>query len=423
MNYIFWNCQGAGGKPFLRALKFLLKSHRPKILGLFEPKVSGDHENSIYKKLGFSDWIRVEAVGLSGGIWIFWETPLRVTVSYTHPQFVLLQVKESNQHPWWFAAVYGSPTHHLRRRLWQDLRRSTRGIVGPWIAAGDFNSVLSKSETSNYSSFSSCRSSDFANWILEEGLVDMGFSGPKLTWVKDGHSDFIKGARLDRALCSTEWRVQFPEASMTHLARFSSDHAPLLVRLNEDNSRRKEAPFVFQAAWLTHADIHNVVANAWDTGKTLMENTGTLAATLSTWNKETFGNVFKRKKTLASRISGIQKCLATSYHKGLVKLDLKLREELEVTLQQEELIWFQKSREEWICLGDRNTAYYHAATTIRKARAPVQALLDDNGVWITQDSELKSHVRNFYLNLFTKDAQEAPEAGYFANFPCLRPVD
>ncbi|XP_019173838.1 PREDICTED: uncharacterized protein LOC109169412 [Ipomoea nil] len=412
-----------GGKPFLRALKFLIKSHRLKMIALFEPKVSGDHANLICKQIGFSDWIRVEAIGFSGGIWIFWEDSLRVTVSFTHPQFVLLQVWESSQPPWWLAAVYGSPTHHLRRRLWQDLRQSTRGIVGPWIAAGDFNSVLSKDETSNYSSFSSRRCSDFAYWILEEGLIDMGFSGPNLTWVKDGNTNNTKGARLDRALCSADWRMRFPEASVSHLARFSSDHAPILVCLDGSKNRRKAAPFAFQAAWLTHADIRNVVARTWEEGKGVMANTGTLAKTLSTWNKDVFGNVFKRKKILASRISGIQRCLAENHHKGLIKLELKLRKELETTLQQEELIWFQKSREDWICSGDRNTAFYHAATAIRKARAPVRALLDENGEWITQDEALKRHVRLFYKQLFTEDTERTIPVQYYANFPRLRPID
>ncbi|XP_019175434.1 PREDICTED: uncharacterized protein LOC109170738 [Ipomoea nil] len=187
---------GAGGKAFLRALKNLLNIYRPGILSLFEPKVSGAQANEICKKLGFSDWIRVEAVGFNGGIWVFWKDP----------------VEENNQPPWLIASVYGSPTHHLRRRLWKDLRHSERNIAGPWLAAGDFNAVISRDETSNYSSFSAHRSSDFTSWIQEEGLIDLGFSGPNLTWVKNVCNGIPKGARLDRALCNTDWKLRFPGA-------------------------------------------------------------------------------------------------------------------------------------------------------------------------------------------------------------------
>ncbi|KAL8153215.1 hypothetical protein V2J09_010975 [Rumex salicifolius] len=37
-------------------------------------------------------------------------------------------------------------------------------------------------------------------------------------------------ARLDRGLCNFGWRNAYPEASIKHLARNQSDHAPILMR-------------------------------------------------------------------------------------------------------------------------------------------------------------------------------------------------
>ncbi|XP_019186593.1 PREDICTED: uncharacterized protein LOC109181296 [Ipomoea nil] len=382
---------GVGGNAFLRALKNLLNIYRPSILSVFEPKVSGAQANEICKKLGFSDWIRVEAVGFSGGIWVFWRDP----------------VEENNQPPWLIASMYGSPTHHLRRRLRKDLRHSERNITGSWTASGDFNAVTSRDETSNYISFSAHRSSDFISWIQEEGLIDLGFSGPHLTWMKNGGDCAPKGARLDRALCNTDWRLRFPGACVTHLARFASDHAPLLLQVQGGKHQPKVAPFVFQAAWLTHADARGVVERISD--QSIMDNTRNLAAGLSAWNKSTFGNIFKRKRIFLSRINGIQKVLARTHHRGLEKLEHKLREELEATLHQEELLWYQKSREEWICSGDRNTSFYHAAAAIRKSRTSVRSLVDDTGVWITEETGLKDHIRNFYVHLFSEEGTGTPQ--------------
>ncbi|XP_019160127.1 PREDICTED: uncharacterized protein LOC109156749 [Ipomoea nil] len=363
----------AGGKSFLRALKNLLKVYKPDILGLFEPKVSGVQADNICKKLGFSDRVRVEALGFSGGIWVFWKSPAQVTVLYTHPQFILLQVASAGQSPWFFAPVYGSPTHHLRRRLWRDLRQSSRSITGPWLTAGDFNSVVQREETMNYSSFSSQRSSDFVNWIQEEGLIDLGFSGPKLTWIKDGSSDSIKGARLDRALCNTAWRTRFPDA-------------------------------LVQKEWKSYLDIPSNVSN--------------LANKLTDWNRSEFGNIFIRKRMLLARLGGIQSRLEISFHRGLAKLKRKLRAELEETLYHEELLWFQKSREEWIASGDRNTAFYHAAATVRKSRNVVTRLMDNLGSWITEENELKRHIQSYYINLFTRDDSISAQSGT-ASFPRL----
>lgn len=39
MDCLVWNCQGAASKEFLRVLRDLLCVHRPKVLGLLEPRV------------------------------------------------------------------------------------------------------------------------------------------------------------------------------------------------------------------------------------------------------------------------------------------------------------------------------------------------------------------------------------------------
>ncbi|XP_019189015.1 PREDICTED: uncharacterized protein LOC109183391 [Ipomoea nil] len=256
------------------------------------------------------------------------------------------------------------------------------------MIAGDFNVVRTRDETKNYSSFSAHRSSDFSGWIQDEGLIDMGFSGPSLTWVKNGNNDNIKGARLDRAMCNLDWRIMFPEVTVTHLARLASDHAPILVQIKGKRLSRPIASFVFQAAWFTREDIRDVVDNTWDSNQNIVDNSKALAAALSEWNKNSFGNIFKRKRILNSRIGGIQRVLAENFHKGLTKLELKLRDELESTLQQEELLWYQKSRKDWIHSGDRNTAYYHAAATVCKSRASVQTLMDDQEEWLTDGKDL-----------------------------------
>ncbi|XP_031105341.1 uncharacterized protein LOC116010192 [Ipomoea triloba] len=361
---IIWNCQGAGGKGFHRVLKNLIQTHRPDILGLVEPKVSGSQANVVCSKLGYSDWIRVEAVGFSGGIWVFWNSTLHVTVVHTHPQFVLLQVHRMNQAPWHYAIVYGSPTQHLRRRLWSELTMAKRGITGPCLIARDFNSVVNQDETNNYSAFSSQRSSDFVHWIQSEGLVDLGFSGPRYTWTKGLSVGHAKAARLDRALCNLSWRNQFPEATVTHLPRISSDHTPLLIRLSDAAFTLRRPEFKFQAAWLTSRQFPEVVHRTWNNNRTLYENIPVLTTELSKWNREVFRDINRRKKIVLARLGGVQTRLSNQRHGGLAKLEKKLTEEYQEILYQEELMWFQRSREDWIVSGDRNTAYYHVAATI-----------------------------------------------------------
>lgn len=51
--------------------------------------MSGVGADEVCFKLSFDMWIRVEAVGMSGGIWVMWKNSLNVTVFQTHPHFIL----------------------------------------------------------------------------------------------------------------------------------------------------------------------------------------------------------------------------------------------------------------------------------------------------------------------------------------------
>lgn len=55
---------------FFRVLTDMLRYHKPDVLGLLEPKVSGSQADDICEKLGLRNWIRVESVGFNGGIYM-----------------------------------------------------------------------------------------------------------------------------------------------------------------------------------------------------------------------------------------------------------------------------------------------------------------------------------------------------------------
>ena len=52
----------------------------------------------------------------------------------------------------------------------------------------------------------------------------------------------------------------------------------------------------------------------------------------------------------------------------------QLIEEFNNTLVQEELLWFQKSREQWVKFGDRNTKFFHVQTLVRRKHNKIHGL-------------------------------------------------
>jgi len=86
-------------------------------------------------------------------------------------------------------------------------------------------------------------------------------------------------------------------------------------------------------------------------------------------------------------------------------------------LEQEEVLWFQKSREKWIALGDRNTTYFHTSTIIRRRRNRIEALPDDDGRWIQDSQELENLAVSYYRRLYSMDdidlvVEKLPSEGF-----------
>lgn len=69
-----WNCRGDGSRSFPTTIKDLVKSNEVDILCLLETQISGGQTDIVTCKLGFSNWIMLEASGFAlGGIWILWD--------------------------------------------------------------------------------------------------------------------------------------------------------------------------------------------------------------------------------------------------------------------------------------------------------------------------------------------------------------
>nr|GLL49392.1 uncharacterized protein LOC109193865 [Ipomoea trifida] len=177
------------------------------------------------------------------------------------------------------------------------------------------------------------------------------------------------------------------------------------------------------AAWLTNNGLNDVVKNTWHTEHDFFTNLSRMGNVLAGWNRTVFGNIHHKKKVILARLNGVQRRLANSPHGGLLKLEKKLMDEYHDILYQEELLWFQRSREDWISSGDRNTAFYHAAATIRKSRNTVTSIRDECGHWVTDNATLKSLVRDYYVNLFTCGTPSPQQAVLGGVFPTISQQD
>ena len=168
----------------------------------------------------------------------------------------------------WDCQFVKKATPRLRKYLWNDLNNNYLNLEDHWMAIGDFNSIICADETSKDRTLDQRRCANFTNWIF----LDMGYSGPRFTWMRGTSIYSFKGAQLDQALCNLEWRCRFPQARVEILPKHNSEHSPVLVSLGVNSGPPTPRPFIFQTAWLTHPGFSRFIQAAWKNTIPLSEN-------------------------------------------------------------------------------------------------------------------------------------------------------
>ena len=410
MKCIFWNCRGENKPQFRRSIRYLVKKFSTDILAVFETHAGGAAASRICRGLGFENSFRVDACGQSGGLWLLWRSEIgELEVVESSDQFIHAKIGSGTE-VINVIAVYAAPTPSRRSGLWAALKEVINNVVGPVFIGGDFNTIVRLDERSGGNGRLSEDSLTFGDWINEMSLIDMGFSGSQFTWKRGKTESTFVAKRLDRVLCCATSRLKWQEARVSHLPFLASDHAPLYLQLTsgvQENACRR--PFRYEAAWLQHREFQDLLKASWDCEIDTREALMRLGLKLRKWNKEVFGNVQKKKETLVMEIKGVQELIEQNPTDELLEKEGELLKEFERVLEQEELIWFQKSREKWVAHGERNTKFFHMSTIIRRRRNRVEALKKDDNHWATDANELEELAVNYFKRLYyLEDVETEP---------------
>ncbi|XP_042065461.1 uncharacterized protein LOC121808972 [Salvia splendens] len=155
--------------------------------------------------------LRFAEANESGHIWILAHEDWTLEVVDDSRQ--ALHVKVSTAvfpFPVYITIAYGRHSREARQALWEKLGDISLAVEGrPRLVGGDFNIFLTNEERQG-----NCQ------------LIDLSFDWPIFTWHRPGLWE-----RLDRILIGEHWTSVFATTRVTHLVRFSSDHAPLLLKL------------------------------------------------------------------------------------------------------------------------------------------------------------------------------------------------
>ena len=78
----------------------------------------------------------------------------------------------------------------------------------------------------------------------------------------------------------------------------------------------------------------------------------------------------------------------------------EIRQELKKLEEHEQVFWMQKSRENWIIQGDRNTKYFHTVIAKKRIRWKITGLFDNQGKWIDDKGGIFCTFLEHFRNMF-----------------------
>ncbi|KAK9024994.1 hypothetical protein V6N11_064895 [Hibiscus sabdariffa] len=185
--------------------------------------------------------------------------------------------------------------------------------------------------------------SDFCDFVDVAALSDVPLQGKLFTWFRSGN----KCGRLDRFLVSTDWFQRFDSLVVINLPRELSDHSPIMLVSDVCDSGPK--PFRFFNVWLMNPQHIREMEGVWlrmrheDVYDSLVRKLRELKMVLKDWNRESFGNVNEKYRSLVAEIEELDTRLNIGeIGSGELNRKRELVSQLWVVSRLRESIWRQK---------------------------------------------------------------------------------
>ncbi|GKV46286.1 hypothetical protein SLEP1_g53278 [Rubroshorea leprosula] len=368
----------------------LVSKEKPDFLFIQETKLEGV-EVSLCRKLWYSedfDWAMQKSMGNSGGEW----GKQRLKCNLVN--------------------VYAPCDRQRKAMLWEEMGRLVLEEGGRWLLARDFNAVRNVAERKGRLGATQDMG-DFNQFVEECGFIDVRLRNRKFTWYRpDGSSMSL----LDRFLLSTEMSLLDREWVQVGIRRSISDHCALI--LTSRNIDWGPKPFRVLDAWQQHPDFKGFVEDKWKTlqiegwaAYKCKQKLKLLKEDCKGWNRGVFGNVEIQLDKMLKHIERLDK---KSEEEELSENEVLLRkecfQEMWDIFRRKEAVWKQKSRNNWVRLGDANTAFFHKCVQTRRAQNAIFGVLGEEG-WIEEPELIKAEAVKYFSELFLKEQWSRPVMG------------
>ncbi|XP_016437438.1 uncharacterized protein LOC107763466 [Nicotiana tabacum] len=256
---------------------------------------------------------------------------------------------------------------------------------------GDFNSVLNSQDRQHDTIIQDMKTKDFRKFISDIGMNELPIVGRDYTWTNN-HTY----SRIDRGLVNINWMMTIPSLCIQILEPSFSDHSLLKLMISQ-MQRKKVSLFKFFNCIADHPQFIKGIEQVWNT-------TGDVGKLQGVWNKlkrvkqvikglntQHYKGVEDRIKETRRELQEVQEKMGCRMmNTELVEKEKELKSNLEKWILIEESIYRQRSRVEWLKLGDTNSAYFFAHMKNRNTLNGIHALTTDLGVQIHMEEEIEA---------------------------------
>jgi hypothetical protein len=250
-------------------------------------------------------------------------------------------------------------------------------------------------------------SEHFQALIDKLGLIDLETQNGLYTWSNRRSGSQQVACRLDRFLISNSLLMDGSALEASILNAPESYHWTIQLWLDILGSPGRK-PFRFERFWLIHPDFQTMAPIWWKEANIpfgskmlcFQQRLKNFKQRLKLWNKKTFGNIFEAQQQLNEQMQLLQIQIRNQgITEELGGQEALISQKLDERRVQEEILWRQKSRVQWLQEGDRNTKFLHRSMIQRRHVNRISHIVTEEGQTLHSHNDLEELV-SFYQDLF-----------------------
>ncbi|XP_060182051.1 uncharacterized protein LOC132611672 [Lycium barbarum] len=126
-----------------------------------------------------------------------------------------------------------------------------------------------------------------------------------------------------------------------------------------------------------------------------------VATKLSSWSRETFGDIFKDVKEAEKQVTELEKKLTENNNEENRANLSKTKADFIRLLKNQDEIYRQKAKTRWLKDGDKNTSYFHKVIKDRRRKLNIQSIQDNEGHKIEGHQNIATTTIKHFEGLFS----------------------